>query len=224
MLVVVCQGAWHLQAHNWQGWASASSLVFQLNKASQGRGECSSLCKEATGYEQQLEPIGVRWCFPKHRYCCLTLLHGQSFLFLLTEPLDLFDMWAHRLWPVCESPCLQALRGDPAHLCNAVDQPQSLGLCWRWALCLPHLVCRTAFWDPVVKSVCDGLLAVCIYTKTLSFENIHLLPNNSFCGSASYERFHDELEWSCILWGMFVTPLPSICPEVWEQPVVINIP
>lgn len=50
---------------------------------------------------------------------------------LLTEPLDLLDLWAHRLRAVREPTRLQALRGDPAHLRNAVDQPQSLGLRWR---------------------------------------------------------------------------------------------
>lgn len=49
----------------------------------------------------------------------------------VAEPVDLFDMWAHRLWSLCESACLQALWGNPTYLCYAAHKSPCVGLCRR---------------------------------------------------------------------------------------------
>lgn len=48
------------------------------------------------------------------------------------ESLDLSDLRPHRLRPLCQPTCLQALWGDATHVCNAAHKPPRLGLCWRY--------------------------------------------------------------------------------------------
>lgn len=55
-------------------------------------------------------------------------------VFIHLESLDLSDLRPHRLRPLCQQTCLQALWGNAAHVCDAAHKPPRLGLCWRYVL------------------------------------------------------------------------------------------
>jgi len=83
----------------------------------------------------------MKWqdtCCPVCRYCqspeptaeqtCSECDSKEDFFL---EPLDMRDMWSHRMWSIPGATCISALPTNSTYLQYASGKPKSLGLCWR---------------------------------------------------------------------------------------------